>query len=71
MQDAEGKLASNPLLAENYEVPSFDDETADKEKAELKADNQMSGEIIKHIRETFVPEEVESTASVECTWLAE
>jgi len=68
MRELEGKLASNSLLAENYEVPAPTDKN---QPMDAKMENKLSGEIIKHIRETFVPEEVEIAASVKCVWLAE
>jgi hypothetical protein len=69
---AEGQLASNPMLADNFEIPPGKEPSAEiGEKAERKADYALSQEIINHIEKTFVMEEVEMTAAVECIWLAE
>jgi hypothetical protein len=69
MQYMEGELASNPLLADNYEVPASIE--GELEKSEKKQESKMSEAIIEHIRETFVPEAVEISATVKCIWLAE
>jgi hypothetical protein len=69
---AEGQLAGNPMLADNFEIPPGKELSAETdEKSERKAEYALSQEIIRHIEKTFVMEEVEMTASVECIWFAE
>jgi hypothetical protein len=73
MDEKEGKLASNPLLADNYEVPFSQTEKSaiTDDKTEIRKNNNLTKAIISHIKDTFVMEEVEIRAIIKCVWLAE
>ncbi|MDR0384159.1 MAG: SIMPL domain-containing protein [Christensenellaceae bacterium] len=69
----EGRLASNPLLADNYEIPlsQIDKNIINDDKTEIKKNNSLTKAIISHIKDTFVMEEVEINAVIKCVWLAQ